>query len=580
MGFAGNLSTLSLVEVFQTINRIRATGVLRLAAEETGRDVIFFEGEIIGVGFRAGEEKLSLLRRLILEGRLDSETVAAISSSKQDSAVVLESLIQRGTIAEAEVQDALHRQAEDELYNLCSWDFADFVFQDATPDDATTQRQVEACKTRPLQINVNSLLMEAARRIDEWTNLRQVITSEDVVLGPAEGREQDLLAASQGYPGAAVVPLIDAVCTVESIIADSVATRLDVYGVLSDLIKGGLVAVLNRSDILAHADYQFSQRDYIKAAQLFRRALSENAADQETTSKLADCLQLLGETPEAAGCFSQLALGYLDEGAPDQAISSAHRAVRLDSSDPKLRLILVRCLLDDSKQAEAIAELRLVVARFLELGQLEDARGTCLKILELDPTNEEVRRDMARIFATAERDKDNEDVVVCVQCGHVNHREAKTCAECEAPLRLSCQSCNRTVAVSDRLCIFCGANPHIAGHKRKLLASPTTTRIVNRGAKQQAAKDGKGSQFWANKLESSVKHACTLEESGDFSGALTEWREIAKVNPDNKELAGHIRELEGRVSDDFAERMIDRGHQLRRARRFHTAMKSYQAAIR
>ncbi len=580
MGFAGNLNTLSLVEVFQTINRIRATGVLRLAAAETGRDVVFADGEVIGVAFRAGEEKLGLLRRLILEGSLDAETAAAISSSKQDSTTALEALIQKGKISEADVLEGTQRQAEDELYNLCTWDFADFIFQDATPDDPVTQRQVESARARPLQINVNSLLMEAARRIDEWANLRRVITNEDAVLGQAESREQDLLAASQGYPGAAVVPLIDAVRTVEDIIKESVATRLDVYGVLAELIKGGLVAVLNRVDILAHADYQFSQRNYIKAAQLFRRALIEQSADPETTAKLADCLQLLGEAPEAAGCYSQLALGYLDRGSPDEAISSAHRAVRLDSDDPNLRLILVRCLLDAGKNPEAVGELRAVVARFLELGQLEDARGTCLKILELDPKNEDVRREMARIFATAERDKDNEDVVVCVQCGHVNHREAKACAECEAPLRLSCQSCKRTVAVSDRLCIFCGANPHVAGHKRKLLGSPTTTRIVNKGAKQQAAKDGKGSQFWSNKLETSVKHARTLEESGDYSGALSEWREIAKVNPDNKELQTHIRELEGRVSDDSTERLIERGHQLRRVRRFRAAMKSYQAAIR
>ncbi len=580
MGFAGNLNTLSLVEVLQTINRIRATGVLRLAAAENGREVVFAEGEIIGVGFRAGEEKLSLLRRLILEGRIDATVAGGISSSNRESAAVLETLVTRGVISEADVQDALQRQAEDELYNLCSWDFADFIFQDATPDDPAAMLHVEFCKGHPLKINVNSVLMEAARRIDEWANLRQVIKSEDAVLGPADAREQDLLSASKGYPGSAVVPLIDAVRTVEDIVRDTVATRLDVYAVLADLIKNGLVAILARDDIVAHAEYQFAQRNYIKAARLFRRALSEDPADQQTMAKLADCLQLLGEAPEAAGCFSQLALGYLDKGEGDQAISSAHRAVRLDGDDPQLRLILVRCLLDVGKNAEAIGELRAVLARYTALGQLEDARSTCLKILELDPTNEETRREMARIFATAERDKDNEDVVVCVQCGHVNHREAKACSECEAPLRLSCQSCARTVAVSDRLCIFCGANPHVVGQKRKLLGSPTTTRIVAKGSKQAAGKDGKGSQFWANKLETAVKHARTLEEAGDFSGALSEWREIAKVNPDNKELLGHIRELEGRVNDDFAERMIDRGHQLRRVRRFLAAMKSYQAAIR
>ncbi len=583
MGFAGNLNTLSLVEVFQTINRIRATGVLRLAAAENGREVIFSEGEIIGVGFRAGEEKLSLLRRLILEGRIDAATAASISSSKQDSAAALEALIQRRVITETEMLDALHRQAEDELYNLCSWDFADFIFQDATVDDPAVVQQVENCKIRSLHINVNTLLLEMARRIDEWVNLLQVIKSEDAVLGPAEGKEQELLSASQKYPGSAIVPLIDAVRTIEMIIAESVATRFDVYGVVAELMSGGLTAILAREDILAHADYQFSQRDYIKSAQLYRRALSEDQTDQIATAKLADCLQLLGEIPEAASCFSQLALGYLDKGDAEKAISSAHQAIRLNGGDPKLRLILVRCLLDDGKTAEAVTELRTVVARFITLGQLEDARGTCLKILELDPKNDNARREMARIFSTAERDSNSEDVIVCIQCGHINHREGKACAECDAPLRLSCQSCERTVAVSDRLCIFCGANPHITSQKRKLMASPTTTRIVNKGVKEEAkkdGKDGKGAQFWANKLESSVKQARALEEASDYAGALTAWREIGKLNPDNKELLGHIRDLEGRVNDDFAERLIERGHQLRRVRRFRAAMKSYQSAIR
>ena len=143
MGFAGNLRTLSLVEVFQTINRIRATGALRLASSEAGRDVVFADGEIIGVAFRAGEEKLALLRRLILQGRIDAATAAAISSSGKDSYAIMEALIQRGQLAADEVHDAIQRQSEDELYNLSTWDYADFVFQDAGPEDPAATQLVE-----------------------------------------------------------------------------------------------------------------------------------------------------------------------------------------------------------------------------------------------------------------------------------------------------------------------------------------------------------------------------------------------------------------------------------------------------
>ena len=580
MGFAGNLNTLSLVEVFQTISRIRATGILRLAATDHGRDVVFADGEIIGLRFRAGEERLGLLRRLILEGRLDANSAANISNSKQDSATILAGLIEKGQLSQEDVLDAFQRQAEDELYNLCTWQFADFVFHDAIPEEPQIIQEVDACRPQPLKININSLLMESARRMDEWDRLRKVITSEDVVLGHADGREQQLLAESSDYPGSAVVPLIDAVRTVESIIRESVATRLDVYSVLAGLFKNGLVAVLSRDDIIAHGDFQFENKNFHKAAELFRRALSEDPADRATKEKLADCLEQLGEQPEAAGCFAQLALGYLDEGNGTGAVSSANRAVRLASDDPRQRMILVRCLLDTGDQPGAIRELLWIASRYLELGQLEDSRGTCLKVLELDPQNEDARRDMARIFASAERDADSEDVVVCVQCAAVNHREATSCKECESPLRLSCQSCNRTVAVSDKICIFCGANPHAAG-ARKLLSSPATTRIVNKLAKTGKAGEGsRGSSFWQSHLEGNIKKARELEEAGDIAGSLESWREVAKINLDNKELLDHIRELEARVSDDFAEKAIERGHQLRRARRFFAALKSYRSAIR
>jgi tetratricopeptide (TPR) repeat protein len=578
MGFAGNLNTLSLVEVFQTISRIRATGVLRLAAADHGRDVVFADGEIIGLRFRAGEERLGLLRRLILEGLLDANAAANISSSKHDSATVLAGLIEKGQLSQADVLDALQRQAEDELYNLCTWQFADFIFHDAIPEEPAIVQEVNDCRQQPLQIKINILLMESARRMDDWDRLRKIITSEDVVLGHSDGREQDLLAASKEYPGAAVVPLIDAVRTVEAVIRESVATRLDVYSVLAGLFKDGLVAVLSRDDIISHGDFQYQQNNFAKAAELFRRALSEDPTDRVTNEKLAHCLEQLGEQPAAAGCFAQLALGLLDEGNGPGAVSSAYRAVRLANDDPQQRMILVRCLLDTGDLPSAIKELRWIAARYLELGQLEDSRGTCLKILELDPKNEDARREMARIFASAERDAESEDVVVCVQCGHVNHREATTCKECEAPLRLSCQSCKRTVAVSDKICIFCGANPHLGG-LRKLLVSPATTRIVKKNA-ELSKSEGKSSAFWQNQFDVLIKKARKLEESSDLTGALEAWREVAKANPDNKELLDHIRDLEAHVSDDQAEKMIEKGHQYRRARRFNAALKSYRAAVR
>jgi tetratricopeptide (TPR) repeat protein/outer membrane protein assembly factor BamB len=581
MGFAGNLSTLSLVEVLQTINRIRATGVLRLASAAAGRDVVFKEGEIIGVAFRSGEERQALLRRLILLGKIDAATAATISSSGRDSTAIIEAMISRQLVKPEDVQDAVIRQSEDELYNLCTWEYADFVFHDASPEDQQSAQQVEKFSAQPLKISINSLLMEAARRMDEWERLREQIPNEEAVLGAATGKEQDLLAASKEYPGSAVVPLIDAVRTIEDIVHDSVATRLDVYAVIVELVKASHASWLTREDILSHASYLAEQKDFIRAAQLYRRALASEPGDASAKEHLAECLAQLGSTPEAAGCFSQLALGYLEAGNGEGAISAALRAVSLADDDPRQRLILVRCLLEQNEKEEAIAELHKVVARYIDLGQLEDARGTCLKILELDPANEKSRREMARIFATAERNADSEDVVVCVQCSHVNHREAAACAECKAPLRLACTRCGRTVAVSDKICIFCGANPHAGTERRgRIPGTPSTARLVNPNKVPGGEAGDKGSKSWKMRVEEGVTRAREFEEAGNLVAALAEWRVVASFNQNNVELQSHIKTLESRANDLFTEQTIDRGHQLRRNRRFWSALKAYRAALR
>nr|MBA3938706.1 DUF4388 domain-containing protein [Planctomycetota bacterium] len=581
MGFAGNLSTLSLVEVFQTINRIRATGVLHLASAEAGREVAFSEGEIIGVAFRSGEERQALLRRLILQGKIDATSAAEISTKDgKDSRVVIDALIERGLIKAEEVDEAVARQSEDELYNLCTWEYADFIFHDAAPGNVEAVALVEHFKKRPLQLGVNQMLMEAARRLDEWGRLRAQIAREDVVLGATAGREADLLGASREYPGSAVVPLIDAVRTIEDIVRDSVATRLDVYGVIAEIIADGLVSVLSREDVLAHAGHLAEHGDHIRAAHLYRRALTDQPKDRTTFVRLADCLEKLGDIPEAASSYAQLALGYLEEeGHSEEAVAAGLRAVALAPEDPRQRLILVRCLLEHGDQAEAISELRTVVARYLALGQLQDARGTCLKILELDPKDENARRELARIFAKAEKDPDSEDVVICVQCGQVNHREAETCTSCQAPLRLTCQGCKRAVAVSDRLCIFCGVNPH-AGVLLQRAGSPATSRIIDPARVRQAVDGKQGTAFWRTRMDASVKSARALEEQGDFVGALKEWRELAKLQIDNADLQAHIRTLESRASTAHTEQTIERGHQLRRGRRFRGAISAYQVALR
>ena len=627
MGFAGNLRTLSLPEVVQTLARIQATGILRLAADEGHRDVVFNQGAIIGVEFKSGGERQALLQRMIMQNKLDATAAASISAAGSETQVV-QSLIDQGLVTDDDVNEARQRQAEEELISLCTWEAADFVFHDASPEEPEASELVDKFSSLGLTINSSSLLMEAARRIDEWSRLKERLPDGQMVLGVANGQDEGLAKASVEYPAVAVVPLVDAMRTIDDIVKDAVVTRLEVYQVLAELLEKKIVCQLSREDLIAHADYWKEQHNNQLAARLYRRALVLFPSDRETQIKLGACLEYIGDQDEAAQCYGQLARGCMDEGDPGRAAEFSRHAVSLRPQDPKLRQILARCHFMRGDQVAAGGELKEIVKIYLELGQLEDARGTCLKILEINKGDEYARRELARIFSRVENDQQSEDVVVCVQCATVNHREAQTCTSCKASLQLTCLSCGRVVAVSDRLCIFCGAHPHAGGSSsRRPGGSPTTSRIINRsgvrkaasglaatvqaGADQLSSKEqsargtgartavgsvGSGpdaamageaapgstssAERWRVELDKHVGTARANEEAGNLEQALFAWREVSKLQPDNPQILAHIKELEHEVNQLAVEQHIDFGHRMSRTRHPWQASKSYRLALR
>jgi len=583
MGFAGNLQTLSLAEVVQTLNRINATGLLRLASADGGRDLVFDQGQLIGIGLRSGDDRQNLLRRLVAKGRVSGEDLAAISGRGGDAGAtaLVAAIVQRGLMSAADLEAALVEHAHDELFNLWTWDFADFVFHEMDDQEIDVAGTVDRNRKHPLTINLNSLLMESARRLDEWERLKQRFLDGGVVLGPAPGARGGIDRAGSEYPGSAVVPLIDAVRSVDDMVRDSVATRLEVYGVLAALIDARQLRPLSDEDLRRHADDLYGRANNARAGELYRKLLSRHPDDQDLTTRLAQCLEEVGDAPEAAGCYGQLAIGYLDKDQGEAALACAHKAVELSPADPLGHNVLVRCLVELGQSTEAVERLLHLAGLYRQLGRLEEARDTCLKCLAVDGACAEARRELARVFAVGGQEPGSEDQVLCVQCGEPNSRTGTVCASCRAPLHLTCMACQRVVSASDRMCVFCGADPHggTRRHARGPIRGPSTTQVVNPSKVRSsgAHPDIVGPQ---GELDRRLHAARKAEQSGDLVGALAQWREVAALHPDNPEVHVHVRDLEARIHDHAIESQIERGHQLRRVRCFWRAMRCYRQAMR
>lgn len=173
MPFAGNLRTLPLPDVFQTLNNITATGVLRLRAAAGSRDVVFNQGEIIGVGFLDKESREDLPLRLSLLGLEENAGERLKGVTWYWTAMQARARAGRG-----EIDELIHTQAREQLHNLFAWNNAEFSFEDAGPGRDAANELVSRCLERPLAIDTATILLEAARQQDEWAELRERIRNE------------------------------------------------------------------------------------------------------------------------------------------------------------------------------------------------------------------------------------------------------------------------------------------------------------------------------------------------------------------------------------------------------------------
>jgi hypothetical protein len=155
MPIEGPLRELGLQEVFQLLDLSRKTGMLRVTSrlrDDEGH--VYFEGG------------------RVVQANLRSKPSAAIDA---------------GAVSDRELERRLRAQIEGAVYELMSWREGFFFFEERDLTDVPPETRVK--------IATESLLMEGARRIDEWSRIADKIPHLRVVPVLAEveaGHESQL----------------------------------------------------------------------------------------------------------------------------------------------------------------------------------------------------------------------------------------------------------------------------------------------------------------------------------------------------------------------------------------------------
>lgn len=185
MSIEGPLKELGIHDVFQLLDLSRKTGKLTVTSKiRHNRGSVFFRhGAIVFAEIESNPHSLGGL--LVKAGRISEADVkrARDAQLKGDKRRLGEILVASGAISGREMERQVRAQVEEVIFELVSWQEGYFSFDE--------RESVTPPVGASVSIPTGSLLMEGARRIDEWSRIERKIPHLGVIPGFAPlGEEQ------------------------------------------------------------------------------------------------------------------------------------------------------------------------------------------------------------------------------------------------------------------------------------------------------------------------------------------------------------------------------------------------------
>jgi len=173
MSFAGNLLTVTFGDILQLISTGKKTGALLMIRGQQKKQIFFHEGQVIYAASAADEED-RLGQLLVRQGKISADQLEAVLKKQRSSKKRLgEIVIEMRLVDPRGLSDALRRQVEEIIYSLFVWGDGEFQFieGEAPPENSPTT-----------EINTTTVMMEGARRFDEWNRIRESLPPPESIL--------------------------------------------------------------------------------------------------------------------------------------------------------------------------------------------------------------------------------------------------------------------------------------------------------------------------------------------------------------------------------------------------------------
>jgi outer membrane protein assembly factor BamB/tetratricopeptide (TPR) repeat protein len=454
MALKGNLNTVDLANIFQMLSLNQCEGTLYIF-EGASRKAIYFAKDGVSMLSKGRPRSDALGRILVRQDHVTPEQLdAALVKQAGGSRLLGQILVDDGACMREDVEAALEIQIREEVCRLFLWKDAQFEFVEGEPDEEFRKEGVQR-----LTFSVNGIIVEAARRVDEWEWIQRVVPEMSEVYGYT-GTNVDLKDSvfSEAFAGK-VLAAVDGRRSVDEVIDASCVNKFEVCKILAILVESGAAAKLTPDDLSKLADAATAEGDGAATAKFLSRLVAAKGETPEIHKRLGEAFQSMRELEKSAhhyGVFAevradakdvkeafevyqricgllptdlaaadrmielfasapdgleahakevvargkQLAEIYMELKRPARAVQALQRIASLGPDDLDLRGRLVTVYLASGMNAEAIAEYEALADAALARKDYENAETICRRILAIDRNRADIA---ARIEQVVEK---------------------------------------------------------------------------------------------------------------------------------------------------------------------------------
>jgi CheY-like chemotaxis protein len=231
----GNLRAVPLAEVLGLLAAQRQWGLLSVTrADGAGIDLCFKQGRIeLALAHGIGEEFL-LGRYLVEVSTMSRQDLDLFLEGRQPQSrtgkPIGQQLVKMNYVNDGEVKEALVRQTQERIFELLRWPSGKFSF-------TTTRELPQLALDAALSLEVDGILMEGFRRVDEWHLIEREIDDFDAVFLRNEEAVQNVGRARLTREELAVLELVNGKHTVKDIVRQSRMASFDVSKMLFRLLS-------------------------------------------------------------------------------------------------------------------------------------------------------------------------------------------------------------------------------------------------------------------------------------------------------------------------------------------------------